>query len=168
MKKYGNNLDISKAIENTDICIELLKEKFEYTSDINKECTGYWLLSDGTILDSKAHGNIDKFLIEKGYIVNNSDNFDIYDGSQFMDYLNAVRIRNEVPHFRYSAYLTLPENNLTSIQYRIVNKWLEDILLNIKTYLVIDNGFQSKRYGILEEDKAKEDIRNYYRVGEFL
>ena len=64
----NNNLDLSKALENKEYCIALVKGQFQYVGDITKECTGYWLMSDGTLIDCKAHGNIDLFLIRQGFI----------------------------------------------------------------------------------------------------
>ncbi len=165
--KYENDLNIEKAIENKEEVTQILIEKFKYDGKINKECTGYWVLKDGTILDCKAHGNIDKFLIDKKFVLNNAAKFNVYDGSQFMDYVNAVRIRNEVPHFRYPAYLTLPKNKLTSTQLSIVNQWIMDVLLNIKTYLIIDfNAEYSRQYNRTQIFEAIDDITFYYRTKE--
>ena len=163
-------MNLSKALDNIDECLCLLKKKFQYNGDIFKVNNGYWVLSNGDILDCGAHGNIDLFLIKQGFIENLKKEFNVYDGSQFMDEINAVRVRNEIvrPHLKAPAYLTLPKHNMSSYQRQLIDKWIEDVLARVKTYLIIDNGKQAKTYKLFEEEIAKEDIRTFYRVGEFL
>lgn len=164
MKQYDNKLDITKAVVNSEEVITKLKQKFKTQGDISAPCSGYWLLTDGTLLNCGAHGGIDNFLIKEGYIINLSDHFTVYDGSQFMDYINAIRIRNEVPHLHYPAYLTLPENNLTSQQWIKVRQWLQKALTYCKTYLIVDCGGFTKEYHNFEDEDAIEDIQMWYRT----
>lgn len=166
-KNYGNKLDITKALKETDKCIELLKKQFEYVGFLNKPETGFWVLEDGTVLNCNAHGNADLFLIKEGYIKNCDRKFDIFDGSQFLDKINAVRIRNEITKWRTPAYLTLPLEKMSPIQQRITFKWIEDILFSTTTFLIVDTGFKAKRYQRFEDEKAIEDIKFYYRTGNF-
>ena len=163
MRQYGNNLDITKATQQLDQVITQLKKEYEFKGDVSAPCSGSWVLTDGTLLNCGAHGNIDAFLIHKHYIINLSNTFDVYDGSQLMDYINAVRIRNEVPH-HYPAYLTLPQNNLTTQQWTIVKQWIENTLTNCTTYLIIDCDGFTKQYHNFEDMNAIEDIKLWYRT----
>ena len=163
LKKNENDLDLSIALENIDTCIAMIKAQFAYEGNINNPPNGYWLLQDGSILDCKAHGNIDFFLIKQNMISSASKHFNVYEGSRFMDELNAVRIRNEVPWDNLPSYLTLPKAELSEVQYTITNQWIQDILLNIKTYLIIDFGTETKEYHLLEDKEAILDIKKHYR-----
>ena len=164
MKQYGNKLDITNAVANSEEVITRLKQFFKTQGDISAPCSGYWLLTDGTLLNCGAHGCVDDFLIKKGYVTNLSDHFDFYDGSQFMDYISAVRIRNEVPHLYYPAYLTLPKDNLTEQQWIKIKEWLQKVLTNCTTYLIIDCDGFTKNYHNFEDEDAIDDIKMWYRT----
>lgn len=163
-KIYENDLNIEKALENETKCIDLLKYKFKYEGALDNPPNGYWVLKDGTILNCGAHGNIDNFLIKQGYITNNSNKFNVFDGSQFMDKIGAARLRNEVYSIHTPAYLTIPLEPMAEIQKKIVFDWIFDVLIKIKTYLIVDTGFTAKRYERFEDEKAIEDIKFYYRT----
>lgn len=115
---YSNELDLTKALENKDECIELVRDKYGYDGPI--ETGGFYIMPDGTAVKSINHADIDKFLIRTGYITGTVDDYG--DGSQFMESINCVRLRRRGGRDSWILpYMILPVNQLTQAQYNVVS-----------------------------------------------
>ena len=165
---YSNNLDISKALENKDDCISLIKDYYGYSGPI--ETGGYFILPDGSAVKSTNHGDIDKLLINKKFIKYQDDtaknNFDYGDGSQFMDAINCVRIRRRGGRDSWILpYMILPEKQLTPAQYSVLEQWIKFVMeksgeLNVQTLDNQNKVFKSSQYSYFD---VMDSIRLYYR-----
>ena len=117
---YSNNLDLTKALQNKDYCIELIKDFYGYDGPI--ETGGFYILPDGTAVKSANHMDIDNLLIRYHYINRlDKEPMQYGDGSQFMDAINCVRIRRRGGKDSWILpYMILPENQLTPMQYSVI------------------------------------------------
>ena len=125
MGRYYYDLDLSKALENKDDCIELIRDFYGYNGDI--KTGGFYIMPDGTAVKSTNHADIDKLLMRYHYIP--KSDIDYGDGSQFMDTIGCLRLRRRGGKDSWILpYVLLPEQKLTQVQYDILTKWLDFVL----------------------------------------
>ncbi len=117
---YSNNLDLTKALQNKDYCVSLVKDFYGYDGPI--ETGGFYILPDGTAVKSANHMDIDNLLIRYHYITRlDKEPMQYGDGSQFMDAINCVRIRRRGGRDAWILpYMILPEKQLTTAQYNVI------------------------------------------------
>jgi len=168
-EEYWNKLDISKALINKDECIDKIKSWYSYDGDITTG--GFFIMPDGTIIKTQNHADIDKYLIKAGYISlkdgQKLGELDYGDGSQFMDAINCVRIRRRGGRDSWILpYCVLPNNNLTTTQYNILEHWLEQVLNKSQEVQVSTQTEQSKVYKAWNGYTAQDiidSIKMFYR-----
>ena len=154
-----SDLDLTKAIDNLDECIKLVKDKFKFDDNYLTRISGYYLFPDGDIIETNPHGIVDNFLINKGYIKNNSDKpIILTEGSKFLEYLNCVRLRgfnNLTPGI---SYIVIPKNKLTEIQKIKLLNWLDIMYYNKKNIglFTLDNYY--KQYDYFENEIYSDEI----------
>lgn len=165
MEIYTNKLDLSKALQDKDLYLTKIFNKYSYSGDLTKvQNLGLYVYPDGKLINLFNHEDIDKFLISENAIsiIDNNEFKDVKEGSQFMDACNCVRVRwsclNDL------AWIMLPKENLTEIQYRIITKIIDTILYT-KSQLIIfslDNTY-SKNFSSEYFDETDEIIKEIHR-----
>jgi len=168
-EEYWNKLDISKALTNQDDCIDKIKSFYGYNGDITTG--GFYIMPDGTIIKTQNHTDIDKYLIRAGYISlkdgQKLNELDYGDGSQFMDAINCVRIRRRGGKDSWILpYCVLPNNNLTTTQYNVLEHWLEQVLNKSQEVQISTQTEQSKVYKAWDGYTAQDiidSIKMFYR-----
>lgn len=160
---YSNKLDLSKALENKDKCLELIKDFYGYNGPI--ETGGFYIMPDGTAVKSANHLDIDKLLIRYHYIKHlDREPMQYGDGSQFMDALNCVRIRRRGGKDAWILpYIILPEEKLTDAQYDVIENWIDFVLAKSGQLSIQTADGKYKYYK--STDVAKDiifEIKKYY------
>lgn len=168
---YYNKIDLSSNISDDDI-LKNLKTKFKVFDNISDiSYGGYYILPSGEFLQAQNHLDIDKWLMQQGYIKKQSTDF--ADGSQFLEIkLNCIRVRCRGGKDDWiEPYVVLPKNRLTISQKYSLLAWLDFVLTHKERVLVHTetNGkfisYNAKDY-ISDEIIAR--INRYYTTGQLL
>ena len=168
---YYNKIDLSSNISDDDI-LKNLKTKFKVFDNISDiSYGGYYILPSGEFLQAQNHLDIDKRLMQQGYIKKQSTDF--ADGSQFLEIkLNCIRVRCRAGRDNWiDPYIVLPKNRLNISQKYALLAWLDFVLIRKERVLVHTetNGefisYDAKDY---TSDEIIARINRYYTTGKLL
>lgn len=168
---YYNKIDLNSNISDDDI-LKNLKTKFKVVDSIsNISYGGYYILPSGEFLQAQNHLDIDKWLMQQGYIKKQSTDF--ADGSQYMEVkLNCVRVRCRGGKDDWiEPYIVLPKNRLTVSQKYSLLAWLDFTMARKDKVLIhteVNNEFiayDSKNY---TSDEILDKIDRFYTTGKLL